>query len=419
MIHLHNIISILIDIDQEAILRFLGIPDPYNSSFSNVPVDAIVPISTQVSVQTLKIVIKHLINYYKTGFGAVDIENIIFLITTIRFISYARRYNIKTAVRIAGISFFAAVLWYLHFRDAIKMFGPMMKDHRMTERFRFDMAAARGIRKANQIRDPRDLFTASGPILFLRKAIGLASRDGLYRIDPISMMVANIPDEYRPQADKVYYQVLNKLIPRFWALFAKVCRYLSGLFIYSTVVRVNKRRCPYFIRWHWTYIMVYSVIESEVVRLALRLEIYLNTILAPAGRQQEAVMVRAIILTIVSMNFFCLYIAMLHAACGQYFYVPFLTENTEIHIGRRPKNDIYSGGYTSWQEGYPKQIEWSLGTKKLIIPRVWWGWCGNLRYTSDKMEGRYRKRKAERIKKRTRKRIRKIIRKIRKWILRS
>jgi hypothetical protein len=29
---------------------------------------------------------------------------------------------------------------------------------------------------------------------------------------------------------------------------------------------------------------------------------------------------------------------------GQYFYVPFFVENTELHIGPRPKNSIYSGG---------------------------------------------------------------------------
>jgi hypothetical protein len=35
-----------------------------------------------------------------------------------------------------------------------------------------------------------------------------------------------------------------------------------------------------------------------------------------------------------------------HAICGQYFYFPFFVENTELHIGPRPKNSIYSGGNT-------------------------------------------------------------------------
>jgi hypothetical protein len=41
---------------------------------------------------------------------------------------------------------------------------------------------------------------------------------------------------------------------------------------------------------------------------------------------------------------------MLHALCGQYFYIPFFTENVELHIGERNKLDKYSGGYTAWQD---------------------------------------------------------------------
>jgi hypothetical protein len=40
---------------------------------------------------------------------------------------------------------------------------------------------------------------------------------------------------------------------------------------------------------------------------------------------------------------------------GQYFYVPFFVENTELHIGPRPKNSIYSGGQTSWQDPEEKE----------------------------------------------------------------
>ena len=38
-----------------------------------------------------------------------------------------------------------------------------------------------------------------------------------------------------------------------------------------------------------------------------------------------------------------------------YFYVPFFVENTELHIGPRPKNSIYSGGQTSWQDQEEKE----------------------------------------------------------------
>ena len=59
---------------------------------------------------------------------------------------------------------------------------------------------------------------------------------------------------------------------------------------------------------------------------------------------------------------------MFHALIGQYFYIPFFTENIELHIGPRNKNSIYSGGYTAWQDEDEKP--------RGIIPKFWYGWFG-------------------------------------------
>ena len=45
-------------------------------------------------------------------------------------------------------------------------------------------------------------------------------------------------------------------------------------------------------------------------------------------------------------------------------------ENTELHIGPRPKNSIYSGGNTAWQDEKEKNIQRSF-------PKLWYGWFGN------------------------------------------
>jgi len=58
-----------------------------------------------------------------------------------------------------------------------------------------------------------------------------------------------------------------------------------------------------------------------------------------------------------------------HALCGQYFYIPLLTENTELHIGPRSKDSLYSGGYTAWQDANEK-------SKYRVIPKLWYGWFG-------------------------------------------
>jgi len=74
--------------------------------------------------------------------------------------------------------------------------------------------------------------------------------------------------------------------------------------------------------------------------------------------------------------------------CGQYFYFPFLTENTELHIGLRPKDSIYSGGHTIWQnkrayiisrQAASKLKKYRFGTIRSAyskLPRLWYGWLG-------------------------------------------
>jgi hypothetical protein len=46
----------------------------------------------------------------------------------------------------------------------------------------------------------------------------------------------------------------------------------------------------------------------------------------------------------------------------------FFVENTELHIGPRPKNSIYSGGK---QHILKKRKKF-----KPIIPKLWYGWIG-------------------------------------------
>jgi hypothetical protein len=60
-----------------------------------------------------------------------------------------------------------------------------------------------------------------------------------------------------------------------------------------------------------------------------------------------------------------------HAIWGQYFYIPFFVENTELHIGPRPKNSVYSGGYTSWQDKEEKEKNLNR-----FFPKLWYGWFG-------------------------------------------
>ena len=86
---------LLINIDQETILNFFGIEDP--TLYLDLGEKSGV-VSTEISSETLKIVLQGLFERYQDGLGLIDIENLLIFITFIRFLILANRYNIKTSL---------------------------------------------------------------------------------------------------------------------------------------------------------------------------------------------------------------------------------------------------------------------------------------------------------------------------------
>ena len=406
-------------IDQESILRFFDFVDP-NSTFSSAEfLDISAPVSTDISMDTLKLVVNGLLERYQTGLGLLDLENIVFFITFVRFIILAVKYNIKTSFYICCISCFAGVLWYSHFKDLRMFYGPMLSYNRFTSKLSADMRYEDYVRAGKKAYKYVGFLNKS-PIVFLKSSLVYVSERNSYRIDPLSMIVANLPDAYKVTGSEVYYKLYNTILPKCWSFSTGFIGQLLPIMIYSTIVRVNKKYCPYLVRWHWTFIMISTCLEGETSRVLYRLYTYIHRVLIPTGRFSEAGLLQTIFTVIVGLQFFCLYLAMLHAVCGQYFYVPFITENTEIHIGKRPQNSIYSGGYTSWQESNARRLE--MRTKyniKFEFPRLWWGWFGKRPTLESIKEREYRDNRQSRLRKKRNKGFRKLIRKLKNWISRS
>lgn len=418
---LKDFLSISSNIDQEAILRFFNCPDP--NVFAGGEFLNLIPVSTEVSTETLKIIIRDLLERYQGGLGLIDIENIIFFITFIRFLTLAIKYNIKTSFYISCISVIAGLLWYIHLKDLRRFYGPMLGYNRLTQAFVDDMNNQAYLKKAakGDVFNPTALrWINKGPIKFFKHAfIYSIERDG-YRIDPISMLVSMLPDEYKSQGAAIYYKIYENLLPKIWRGGSRIFRQIFPLIVYSNIVRVNKQYCPYLIRWHWTFIVMSGVVEGEVTRVMYRLYTYIHRVLIPAGRFSEAAFLQTIFTVVIGAQFLYILLAMLHAVCGQYFYLPFMTENVEIHIGKRPQNSIYSGGYTSWQEGSTTRMEYRIHNNiRFEFPRIWWGWLGKRPTFENVKERKYRENRKNKLRKRRNKRIRKFIRKLKNWISRS
>nr|QXM17950.1 hypothetical protein Ycf90 [Chaetoceros laevisporus] len=403
---------LLINIDQETVLNFFGIEDPniyLNTGFEGAAV------STEISIETLKLIFQGLLEQYQYGLGLIDIENILLFITFLRFIILANRYNIKTSFYISCISLFAGFLWYIHLKDLVTWYGEMITYNRLTSRYIDDMMTEAYIEQSKNQSGMYLEFMNQNPLNFLKSSLVYASeRDG-YRIDPISMVVSSLPQSMKVQVTKWYYYLYNSFLPGIWNVVGKQLQEIAPLLMYVLIVRINKKYCPYFIRWHWTYLVVSSLFEGEIIRIIYRLYVYDTTILVPSGRFDESALLQPFFMIIVTTHYFLICLGLLHATCGQYFYIPFLTENTEIHIGKRPQNSIYSGGYTSWQEGSSKQVQVMTKDRKFVmLPRLWWGWFGKKNNTN---EIEYRKNQQNQLRKNRLKGLKKIIRKLRKWIL--
>lgn len=408
-----KLFTLLINIDQETILNFFGIEDP--TAYLTLGEKSGV-ISTEISTETLKIVLQGFFERYQDCLGLIDIENLLIFITFIRFLILANRYNIKTSFYISSVSLVAGFLWYSHLKDVGSWYGELMSYNRFTTRFSEEMLTESYIEEGKRQTTMYLEFINQSPLQFLKSSFVHASESKGYRIDPISMLLTNVPEAYKAQAHKWYYYLYGTAIPTVWTFFAVQLKRLGSIVAYVYIVRINKKFCPYLIRWHWTYIIVSTIFETETIRVLYRLYSYDNFVLIPAERFYESSVYQPVFMIIISGHYFLVFLGMLHAVCGQYFYFPFIVENTEIHIGKRPSNSIYSGGYTSWQEGGAKQIEIMTKTnQRFSIPRIWWGWFGKRPYISNMKEAEYKKRQQLRSRKKRFKGVKKLIRQLKSW----
>jgi len=417
---------LLINIDQETILNFFGVQDPNNfgdTSFSDLSEVAPV-VSTDVSIETLKLVFEGLLERYQNGLGLVDFENIILFIIVIRFIILALKYNIKTSFYICCIGLVAGGLWYFHLKDLFLWYRDVLLLNRLTTRF---VEESRALEIIDHAKRDEVAQTLKNPISYVKYALVEAGRRNDYHIDPISMLFTQVPESFRVQTDKFYFIVFGKLIPTIWVfLRSQVGEYIP-IVTYLVVVRLNKRLCPYLIRWHWTFLWTLSAVENIYVQMVRRLQYYLYQVVIPEDKYIEQPIILGLLVGFALIHFMIIIFGLLHASCGQYFYFPFLVENAEIHIGPRPKNSIYSGGYTSWQNNKDKRIAWMVRGGKnawqLYFPRLWWGWFGRGGSSIDNearnTERAYRAKRRKRFLDKRKKRFNKIIRKLQKWIFKK
>ena len=395
MLYFPRLLSLLINIDQETVLKWFGLEDPnsrdvyqlaeygYDLNVSNFET------STDVSFETFRLIIEGLWEKIQDGLTLADIENVLFFVLFIRFVILIFRYNLKTSFYITCIGLFAGYLWYRHLIDLISMYRSVLLKLPFLHKLGMDAVQLRSMHRQMVLTDLKLGEDAHwynpGQVLYYAFTKGVIHTDPetgfRYYIDPLSMAISTFQDSAKSTVFPIYYKIYNKIIPKIYDICSKFWNQLSGVAAYAVITRIGKRYCPYLIRWHWTLLLIIGMIEQIFVYFIYRVYYFQTFVILPQTKMYEGytdpnlfvqinflnVVITCVVLGHIGFIIFGLF----HAIWGQYFYVPFFVENTELHIGPRPKNSIYSGGQTAWQD--PKEKEKSLNR---LFPKLWYGWFG-------------------------------------------
>jgi hypothetical protein len=396
MLYFFRVLLLLINLDQETVLNWFGVESPTNQNIFSQKLESDtvnllnseVESTSTISLETLKLIVEGLWDKVHDGLTLADIENILFFILFIRFIILAVRYNLKTSFYITCIGLFAGYLWYRHLIDLISMYRSILIKLPYLHKLGIDAVQLRAMSRQIVLTDLKlgdnVHWYNPGQLIYYGVTRGITNVDsetGLrYYIDPISMIISNFKESDKANILPIYYKIYNKIIPQIFESCSKFWTQLSGIAAYAVITRIGKRYCPYLVRWHWTFLLIIGFIEQILVYFVYRISYFQGVVLIPQTQVSTNYIDQSLILQvnilngliafIVSLHLGLIFFGLFHAIWGQYFYFPFLVENTELHIGPRPKVSIYSGGNTSWQDEKEKNVQ-------RFFPKFWYGWFGN------------------------------------------
>ena len=390
MLSLLKLLFLMINIDQKTVLNWFGLDESTDQQLSYTiesSMNSNASPSPEVSLETFRLVIEGLWEKVQTGLSLSDIENVLFFILFIRFLILALKYNLKTSFYITCIGLFAGYLWYRHLIDLILMYRNVLLKLPFLNSLGMDAVQMRSLNRQMALTEVRlgenTHWYNPGQILyyaFTKGVIHIDSETGLrYYRDPFSMVVSNLQEPYKSNVIPIYYKIYNKILPKIYEICSKFWNQLSGVAAYAVITRIGKRYCPYLIRWHWTLLLIIGLVEQIFIYFIYRVYYFQTFVLIPQAEAQmdyidpsltlQINILNGIIAFVVLAHIGFIIFALFHAIWGQYFYVPFFVENTELHIGPRPKNSIYSGGQTAWQDSDNKNVN-------RFFPKLWFGWFG-------------------------------------------
>ena len=152
--------------------------------------------SSAFSLETLRLLLE---NYWEkirdNGLGLSEIDDLLVLIIVVRLIILIVRYNLSTSLIITLISIVAGYLWYSTFVSTLFVYENTLYKNSLTFRLALDTNQIRRILQAKIVSSSYQI-RLTNPVGVCIYALGSGSIYEGHRIDPISMVMANVPQEF-------------------------------------------------------------------------------------------------------------------------------------------------------------------------------------------------------------------------------
>jgi hypothetical protein len=310
------------------------------------------------------------------GLTLFDIETILICLLIIRFLYYSIRYNPITSIKLCAIGGISCYCWWIVLNDCVKGYYEGMEYQTLLTRMYYEHDSYRDELEENleekwQIIKLERLIKGKNPEEIrlrhiVRTVFDWVSENVIFKVLPM------IDLEPLTMVTNFIYKIV---VEKWDLIYDSVSGFFVSLYpyaIYTFFIRKQKKLMPYHIRWHYTFIILTTPYHNYVPACAARAEVFIAQTLVPRNRLIEAGELEIIIGCVALTHMAFVTTAMLHALFNQYFYIPLFSFTTELHIGKRPKESFYSGGYTAWQD------HWNFWDEKSYRSalRLWWGWLG-------------------------------------------
>ena len=295
------------------------------------------------------------------GFTLDEFEKAMMIICLIRFIVYSIRYNPITSFKICGVGALSCILWTFDMNDCVNSYNKLFKYFPLLQRMAIEYDTYE-----------RQIYGIVQQRLWNERMLVSTGQKSPYHFEWLGPLFEMMPQKYKHLTDPAFEYIKKDLFYDWQTFYKKFLRPELPELAFVFFMRLGKKYVPYHTRWHASMIVTLSFFTPLAYGMVGRANRMIYQTLLPERRYQEVEDLQLWIGCFIFFHFTCIFYAMLHAIFSQYFYVPFIVQNAELHVGRRPGKSLYSGGYTAWQDETFRFFDPNFRE----LSRLWWGWLG-------------------------------------------